>query len=105
MDDNTRAVLVAVGPVLAGALVGALVAIAGFRVTNSIEERRAIRETAARKEAWDREDRRRWSSERRELYGRMLRGADDIHKAARDLLFRREHPNTALPDQEERSWG
>src|SRR5450756_185900 len=57
MDDNTRSVLVAIAPVVAGALIAYI----GFRFTKGIEERRAVREATARREAWDREDRRRWS--------------------------------------------
>lgn len=94
MDDNTRLVLITTVPVVAGALI----ALIGFRFSKGIEERRAIREAAARREAWDREDRRRWSSERRELYGRMLRNAERLRDAARDMLLRRTSPELGILD-------
>jgi len=94
MDDNTRSVLVAIAPVVAGALIAYI----GFRFTKGIEERRAVREATARREAWDREDRRRWSAERRELYGRMLRSAETLRDGCRDIVLRSTRPDLGIDD-------
>lgn len=94
MDDNTRSVLIVIAPIVAGALI----AVIGFHFTKGIEERRAALEATARREAWDREDRRRWSAERRELYGRMLRSAETLRQGCRDIVLRSTHPELGVDD-------
>jgi hypothetical protein len=76
--------------VATGLIVGVVVAIVTFRLSVSLERERWQREDRIRVEDLERQAIERWSNERRELFGRMLRLADDLRRGARDAYGRED---------------
>lgn len=95
MDDNWRDVLLAVVSGAFGLLVGVVVARLGFQYAEKSEGRRQHRDDRIRLEDLEREERRRWASERRELYARFAGRLDAILDATG--RFQRD-PSADLPD-------